>query len=198
MDKLEKELKAYRAAAPEPAEFVSVDEFKERFKARVANDARKPIALKLFLRAAALVAVVLTAFLLMPDEVQTPAVVGGDDVRLQEALRLFGYDSGVGFVGDELITYQRQADTAADYIIELSWMEGDIEQVVQLVSGQEDFLEFAGNGVSGSVLLSSGDTRVVSVEIVMPDGAYISQDLALGSDMAATAGDGFHVNVRNI
>ena len=198
MDKLEKQLQEYRESRPEPAGFVSVDEFKARFKARVEKDVKKPIPFRMFLRVAALVVVVLTALLLLPEvQVNVDGSAGYADVRLQEAVRLFGSDTGVGFVGDELITYQRQSDSTADLLIELSWQENGVARVIQLASGSEDFFEIDGNGFSGAVLVTAGDMRVLSLDLTMQNGASISQDLAFGNG-AAIAVDGLQINVRSI
>ncbi|MBS1368492.1 MAG: hypothetical protein HPZ91_00925 [Lentisphaeria bacterium] len=195
------------------AAFVSPEEFKRSFfeRARRETPARKPAwyHTRLFRAAAAAAVLVGFAGVLLLDR-QTEAPLQDSNVtagaierlklmfngesgtigeRLREAASLFGGTSGVGFLGDEIFTYERQSQATPDRVLRLSVFDRNLKPAgeVTLIFNGEDVAAIRTRDVSGEIVTTeaSDGAEVVdaNLKIRLPSGRDLClSELIVGSD----------------
>ena len=146
---------------------------KEEFLSDFLTETRKTSALRQnILRIAALFAIAAGIAIFAADFFKTPKEFNHP---IYESLRLFGNDSAVMFIGNELVTGERITDETPSNIIGAT-LEDNIE--LKLACADNDSILVNMPGVSGNVIVSRCDARTLVLDIdLLIDGKRISTQI---------------------
>jgi len=96
-----------------------------------------------------------------------------DELKIKEAIRLFGSSSGVAYFNDELLVFERPEPLKAERVLSLNIIPG---KAIELAVGQSDYIELDTPQLKGDILItkSSGGEQVVCYKLKSAGRSYES------------------------